>query len=639
MPREKPRRKPHEEVRGRVRAHDPFDLIRWLALSQPDPRKALSELVQNSLDATARKIRISRVRVRGVTYLHIHDDGEGVIPEMDRPEALRYIATHIGHSRKRALSPSERMELMTQGQYGIGLLGFWSLGQTLEMRSSVAGQKAHRLVLHRDRPDFVISPLRGRLPLEETWTEVVIAGLHREATSALIARRAADYLAAELRGQLLARDAEVVVEDRISRGTAPKRIAVRPPKFLGERIPMPDLLPVEGQPSIRVEIYFTGEAGEGGAAPGIGIYSSGTLVAETFHELASLGLDRSPWTDRRLTGLVDFPALHVAPGSRRGVIIDDAAGAFARALSKVEDALTALLDRVEMQRVQQLDRTLMRDLQKAFRDFYRQRPRYAMLPIQDEKDQAAGLAPSEGENGLPAPGVDAAANGDADAEPITEPPIVPVAGEEGRDLFPPGPLASVRIIPGRLRVARESTRRVRAEALDRTGRAIADAVEFVWALECAVGSLDAQTGPEITFSAGSELGEGLLTVTARSHAVEAIAEAPVEVVEDVSAGRAHEGIPEPEFVNQPGALWRSRMEGPRWQVNSGHGDFRAVAERPVLKLRYLALLFAKEIVLRSHQDPRLDEPLEQLAEIASYADIRLSARGRRSRGGKESGDA
>jgi hypothetical protein len=36
-----------------LKARDPFELIRWLAYSQPDPRKALAELVQNSLDAQA----------------------------------------------------------------------------------------------------------------------------------------------------------------------------------------------------------------------------------------------------------------------------------------------------------------------------------------------------------------------------------------------------------------------------------------------------------------------------------------------------------------------------------------------------------------------------------------------------------
>jgi hypothetical protein len=230
------RRERRPAIRGRLKAHDPFELIRWLALSQTDPRKALAELVQNSLDAGARSIRIARYRAKGVGCLRITDDGEGVIPEMDRPDALRYIATHIGHSRKRKLSLQERFRLLTQGQYGIGLLGFWSLGETLEMRSSVPGQRAHRLLLYRDDATFRIEPLSGRLPLDDRWTEIVISGVHPDAQRVLVGRRAAEYLAAELRGQLLARDTEVVIEDRISRGRGRKRIVVKPPRFLGERI-------------------------------------------------------------------------------------------------------------------------------------------------------------------------------------------------------------------------------------------------------------------------------------------------------------------------------------------------------------------------------------------------------------------
>jgi hypothetical protein len=120
-----------------LKARDPFELIRWLAYSQPDPRKALAELVQNSLDAGAKSVRITRGQEESSTCLKIFDDGGGVIPEMERRDALQYVATHIGHSRKRHLSPQERLSLMTQGQYGIGLLGFWSLGERLEMRSAV----------------------------------------------------------------------------------------------------------------------------------------------------------------------------------------------------------------------------------------------------------------------------------------------------------------------------------------------------------------------------------------------------------------------------------------------------------------------------------------------------------------------
>ncbi|MBV8199339.1 MAG: ATP-binding protein, partial [Acidobacteria bacterium] len=309
-PRRRQRRRREVET-GRLRVHDPFELIRWLALSQPDPRKALAELVQNSLDAGARTIRVVRRREKGRACLVIWDDGEGVIPELDRPEALRHIATHVGHSRKRSLTPQQRLELLTQGQYGIGLLGFWSLGEVLEMRTSVPGQRPHRLVLYRDRGDYTIEPLRGGLPLEARWTEVVVLDLHREAMPVLIARRAADYLGSELRGQLLNREVRLVVEDHIARGSAQKVAHVRPRRFLGERLDGLGPLAVPGHPPIQLELYLLGDGDEPPVSGGVAVYAAGTLVAEGFHELAALDLDRDPWTDPRLGGLVDFPALRV----------------------------------------------------------------------------------------------------------------------------------------------------------------------------------------------------------------------------------------------------------------------------------------------------------------------------------------
>src|SRR5215813_8770744 len=98
---------PRERARTTVRLQpaDPFDLIRWLARTQSDPRKAVAELVQNAIDAHARKVVVERRRVRGSPALVIRDDGEGVLPALEREEALRYLATHLGHSHKRNLSP------------------------------------------------------------------------------------------------------------------------------------------------------------------------------------------------------------------------------------------------------------------------------------------------------------------------------------------------------------------------------------------------------------------------------------------------------------------------------------------------------------------------------------------------------
>lgn len=104
-------------------------------------------------------------------------------------EALAHIATHIGHSRKRNLTPEQRRELLLQGQYGIGLLGFWSIGAELEMRSQVAGGEPWVLRMWEEKPNFEVAPLRGRLRLEGTWTEVIVHGLHRPAVVSLTGER------------------------------------------------------------------------------------------------------------------------------------------------------------------------------------------------------------------------------------------------------------------------------------------------------------------------------------------------------------------------------------------------------------------------------------------------------------------
>lgn len=648
----KPRRKsakPRDVVKGRLRPHDPFELIRWVAFSQTDPRKALAELVQNSLDADARRIHVRRFRQRGVPCLRIFDDGQGVIPEMDRPDALKYIATHIGHSRKRSLSPRERLELMTQGRYGIGLLGFWCLGEALQIRTSVPGHRAHRLVLYRDRPSYLIEPLRGRLDLGDCWTEVIVTNLHPEASRILVGRRTADFLGSELRGQLLAREVELLIEDRMARGRAQKKILVRPPRFLGERLEGIGPIEVPGHPAIHLEIYYTGDSdaassggstsgdgpGYGSVAGAIGVYAAGTLVAEGFHELTTLGLDRPPWTDLRLTGLIDFPGFNVAPGSRRGVIPDAAAEAFVGALGPVEAVLNALLESYERRRIEEIDRALIRDLQRAFRDFYRHRPSYAMLPVRQERDLGAGPRSELGAEGA-AIGEEASEKAPG-AAPAT-PEGTPTGGEAAApiDLLPPGPLASVRITPAVLRVECAAMRRVKAQALDGTGRPVQERILFAWALVGPVGELRETVSPSpggpvahATLTAAPEPTEGSLVVRATAAERSVAAEIPVAVLAELPGKQSAEGIPEPELVDLPGEPWRSRMVEDRWQVNSGHRDYRAVAEQQRPKLRYLAMLFAKEVVLRNRQDPRLAHPLEQMVEVMSYADQRLSMKGRR----------
>ncbi len=66
---------PSTPQRVRLRPENPFDLIRLLARSQTDPRKAVAELVQNSLDANAREVEISWFNEAGQRVLRVFDDG------------------------------------------------------------------------------------------------------------------------------------------------------------------------------------------------------------------------------------------------------------------------------------------------------------------------------------------------------------------------------------------------------------------------------------------------------------------------------------------------------------------------------------------------------------------------------------
>mgnify|MGYP003542820474 CR=1 FL=1 len=63
---------------GNLRIGDHWNAITIIALSQSNPLKAVAELVENSIDARAQTIVITRGKEKGQHYLRVKDDGEGV---------------------------------------------------------------------------------------------------------------------------------------------------------------------------------------------------------------------------------------------------------------------------------------------------------------------------------------------------------------------------------------------------------------------------------------------------------------------------------------------------------------------------------------------------------------------------------
>lgn len=591
-----------------LRPADPFELIRWLARSQSDPRKAAAELVQNSLDAGARHIEVERARLRGRLALVVRDDGEGVLPELAREEALTYLATHVGHSRKLGLSPAERAQRVVAGKYGVGLLGFWSIGHTLELRTRVAGSAlvALQLVEDSQKAQIVSLPLPTDAPA--TFTEVVVLDVHEQASKVLGGRRLSDYLGAELRGQLLQREVVLHVHDRVARGTAQKRFEVVPQRFVGEPLLLPQEVEVPGFAPLRLELYLA----RGAQRPAISVACTGTLVADDIAELGALGLGTEPWVGRELTGLVDFPSFTVPPGTRRGVLPDRAAAAFVEALGRLEPAVRDELRRLDAERRASQDRDVHLQLRRALRGLRRRLPQYELPEVAGGGEPRSPAAP-DAEAGA------ALGEGAVADEPNAAGAVL--------ELFPPGPVTSVTLTPAPVPVAPGLERRVRATARDRDGRAVTDEVTFVWSLVDARGvGLELRgegARPALFAPPGAPLGvAGELVVEARAAGRDARAAASIEIVEPPEEPLGA-GIPEPHLVSDPDGTWRSRTRGERWEVNEAHEDYRALRADARSRLRYLLALLAREIVLRTTGHAEAAADIDAVIAILAHAERNL----------------
>jgi hypothetical protein len=482
-----------------------------------------------------------------------------------------------------------------------------------------------RMVEDQERAEL----LRDRMAFDtaETFTEVVITELHDSAQRILTGRRLNDYLSSELRGMLLATAAQLELNDRLARGLAERKFLVVPRRFVGERLAVPEAVPVDGCPPAKIELYLA----RGLDRAAIEISCAGTLVADDAAEMRAQGLDLPPWVGRGLTGLIEFPAFQVPPGTRRGVMADDAAEAFARAMAAYATIVEAELARLERERQATTGRQLLTELRRALRGLRARLPQYELPTVEEAASpEATTRIPDAGAGAVPAgrrldgqDGQDGQDSGDGGGG--TDPPERP---EEPPSLFPPGPLAALRIQPSVIVVQAGRERRVQALPVDRDGRRVAGDVRYDWSSDheaiTIVGS-----GPKPLVRAHPDARSGLrAAVTAAATQGELRAEVSAAVVIADRAEPAADlaaGVPEPELVDEPGGRWRSRFDGQRWQVNASHEDYIALRAEPRTRLRYLLALFAKEVALRAHGVPGTEEALESLVEILAHAERNLGA--------------
>jgi len=574
---------------GTLKIGDQWNAITIIAHSQTHPLKAICEFTENAIDAGAMHVRISRRRAQGKTFLEVADDGRGVAPDESGEPDFERIATHLCDSMKRHLDAAQRRGV--HGEFGIGLLSFWSLGEELRMVSGgPRGLRELRLV--RGERRYEIRPVKSRLVTGGTR---VIVGPLLEATKNLVTgEKVARYLSAELRDRIRRSGATIEVIDSVAR----KQIAVVPREFDGDRLEIPRRYPTP-LGDINVEVYVRGEQAAG--EPGIAVCKDGTRVLKDVTEL--LPFQHAPWTDRRLEGLVDFEPLTLAPGTRSGIVPDAALDALVEAAAAIEDDIREALASREQAEAERASRQLLKQVHKAFASALAELPAEEYLffdipkaaPALQGRPGVAGDLPAEGESG-------ARKAGSAAPRPL-------LAAD-------PGPLAAVRVSPRTPRRQPNESCLFSATARDAMGIPLAGGVAFTWRI--VAGSAAIATDGAACRVASSSVGIVTVGVTARQGEIEVTDQVELKFVDDPLADAAGgRGLPGYRLEAEHGQPWRSRYDTAKNEIviNSAHRDFLASRSAAARHRRYIGKLYAKEVVLTNfpHESPA--EVMERLIEV------------------------
>ena len=561
---------------GTLKIGDQWNAITIIAHSQTHPLKAICEFTENAIDAGATHVRISRRRSAGKTYLEVADDGRGVAIDADGEPDFARIATHLCDSMKRHLDAAQKRGV--HGEFGIGLLSFWSLGEELRMVSGgPAGLRELRLV--RGEREYEVRPVRTRMATGGTR---VVVGPLLEATKNLVTgEKVARYLSAELRDRIRMSGVTIEVIDSVAR----KQLAVVPREFDGDRLEIPRRYPTP-LGDINVEVYVRGEQATG--EPGIALCKDGTRVLKDITEL--LPFQHAPWTDRRLEGLVDFEPLMLAPGTRSGIVPDAALESLLEASAAIEDDIREALASRDQAEAEQASRQLLKQVHKAFTTALSELPAEEYLYFDLPK---AAPAP---------PGDARGRKGDAEPRPL-------LAAD-------PGPLAEVRISPRMPRRQPGDSCLFSATPRDAAGIAIGNGVAFTWRI--VEGSAAIATDGRSCRVASSSAGIVVVGVTVRQGEVETTDRVELKFVNDPLADAAGgRGLPGYRLEAEQGQPWRSRYDAARNEIviNSAHRDFLASRHASAKHRRYIGKLYAKEVVLTNFPHESPGEVMERLIEV------------------------
>jgi len=616
--------KKDEKLTGKLKIGDHWNAISIIALSQNNPLKAIAEFVENSIDAGAKNVTVVRGKQKGDYYLKVIDDGDGI-------SDFSYVATHIGDSIKRKLKKDGARGI--QGEFGIGLLSFWNVGEELVLTSTGQDGVARRMKLVKGNPVFSVRevPTLFQQRGTELHIQPILAGVRQ-----LSGEKIQNYLASELRDRIGKSGVRVRIVDRATR----KEMTVEPRKFHGTLLHnLPD--PVNPLGDVYTELYLSHPSAENA----VGLYKGGTRVLP---DITSVDRFRKfPWTSEYLEGIIDANFLQLTPGTRDGVVFDSAFESLCVSLEAMEEALAERIREQQRAEEEEASKAILHKVTRALKEAFLLLPQedYGWLNVQSKtkthRPEAGAGSETAGQGSADdaSSGVPPEGNAGTDSQVPGEDPTLAtaIADERGgaaeqKEFFDyAGPLFSFTVSPTTAIVGVGRKRKFRGVARDKSRRVIESGVEYSWSILEGGGSLDATDAEYVEFTAPQEPGLVILEGKAIQEGEEKSAQAAVTVTAELLPERGQEdsrhkkGLPGYTYRKAPGALWRSRYDRDNSLIviNNALHDFMFAARHGGTKLRYIVRLFAKERGLANFPEASKEDILERMVELTLYAEENL----------------
>ncbi len=628
---------------GRLKIGDHWNAISIIAQSQNNPLKAIAEFVENSIDAGARNVAIIRGKEKGDQYLKIIDDGQGI-------DDFRYVATHIGDSVKRQLKEGGVKGL--QGEFGIGLLSFWTVGETCTLTSTGKSGQTRNMRLVKGNPAFSLRDVPALFPGTGTELHItpLLPGLRQLSTDKI-----QNYLASELRDRIAKSGVKVRIIDRAAR----RELVVEPRKFRGRLIhSIPETKSPLGE--VYCELYVTEPSGENA----IGLYKLGTRVIPDISKLDEFS--SAPWNSNIIEGIIDASFLRLTPGTRDGILLDEAYESLIASLAPVGEALSLVIEAQKKAEEEEASKAILHKVTKALKEAFLLLPSEEYYWLQAQVKQTrpgkdgsgaepgsgggSGNLPGSADGFAPVPG-----NLDASAAPDSETPGGPTVppnpddasfgayipeeptGEaynedKQRSFFEyAGALFKVIISPGSSVIGVGESKNLHAIARDKSKRLVDSGVSFAWQVTEGGGALQGGDSEFAEYQASEEPGVALIEVSATQGEQTCSATAYITVTADLiprgkagGSGSRH-GLPGYTFQRAPGELWRSKYDRDRALIiiNKAHADFIYASRHNAAKLKYITKLYTKELVLANFPESTKEELLERMVELLLYTEENL----------------